>query len=170
VNSVIDASRTMTTLIMRVRAIWIAVVLLGGAGIVASMVPAHAAQQSGARGQPDSESVRARQVDAQISRLKQKLRITEAQMPQWNALAAGMRENARRIRLSRADRAKIHPTNVIDELYADRRETQARLGRLERIIPLAEALYAVLDPGQKALADALFGGIRRHHEAVLATQ
>ncbi len=169
-NSTIDASRTMTTLITRVRAIWIAVVLLGGSVIVTPMVPAHAAQQDRAHGRPDSESVRARQVDAQISSLKQKLRITEVQMPQWNALAAAMRENARRIRLSRADRAKIHPTNVIDELYADRRETQARLERLERIIPLAEALYAVLDPGQKALADALFGGIRRHHGAVLATQ
>jgi hypothetical protein len=159
----------MTTLITRVRAIWIAVVLLGGSVIVTPMVPA-AAQQDRAHGRPDSESVRARQVDAQISSLKQKLRITEAQMPQWNALAAAMRENARRIRLSRADRAKIHPTNVIDELYADRRETQARLERLERIIPLAEALYAVLDPSQKVLADALFGGIRRHHEAVLATE
>ena len=109
-------------------------------------------------------------VDAQIGRLKQKLRITDAQMPQWNALAAAMQENAQRIRLSRADRAKIHPTNVIDELYADRRETQARLERLERIIPRAEALYAVLDPHQRTLADALFGGIRRHHDPVLATQ
>lgn len=169
-NSVIDASRTMTTPITRVRAIWIGVFLLGSSVIVAQTVPVYAADQDRAHEGTDGESVEARQVDAQIGRVKQKLRITETQMPQWNALAAAMRENARRIRLSRADRAKIHQTNVIDELYSDRRETQARLERLDRIIPLAEALYAVLDPRQKALADTLFGGIRRHHEPVLDTQ
>jgi len=143
--------------------------MFAGSAIVTQMVPAYAADQDRARG-PDSEIVQSRQDDAQIGRLKQKLRITDAQLPQWNALAAAMQENARRIRLSRADLAKIHPTDVIDELYADRRETQARLERLERIIPLAEALYAVLDPHQKALADTLFGGIRRRHDPVLDTQ
>jgi periplasmic protein CpxP/Spy len=160
----------MTNLIIRVRAIWIGVILLGSSVIVAQTVPLYAADQDRAHERTDRESVQGRQVDAQIGRLKQDLRITEAQMPQWNALAAAMRENAQRIRLSRADRAKIHQTNVIDELYTDRRETQARLERLERIIPLAEALYAVLDPRQKALADTMFGGIRRHHEPVLDTQ
>ena len=168
-NSTIDASRTMTTLITRIRAICVAVLMFAGSAIVTQMVPAYAADQDRARG-PDSEIVQSRQDDAQIGRLKQKLRITDAQLPQWNALAAAMQENARRIRLSRADLAKIHPTDVIDELYADRRETQARLERLERIIPLAEALYAVLDPHQKALADTLFGGIRRRHDPVLDTQ
>jgi hypothetical protein len=160
----------MTTAMPHFRAIWIAILLSAGSLILTPIVPANAAQQDRAHDGSDSESVRARQVDAQISRLKVKLRITETQTPQWNALAAVMRENARRIRLSQADRAKIHPTNVIDELYADRRETQARLERLERLIPLAEALYAVLDPSQKALADAQFGGIRRHRDPVLDTQ
>lgn len=160
----------MTTLITRVRAIWIGIFLLGSSVIVAQTVPLYAADQDRTQEGTDSENVQAKQVDDQIGRLKQNLRITEAQMQQWNALAAAMRENARRVRLSRADRAKIHQTNVIDELYTDRRETQARLERLERIIPLAEALYAVLDPRQKALADTLFGGIRRQHEPVLDTQ
>jgi hypothetical protein len=107
--------------------------------------------------------------DAQVARLQQKLHIAAAQMPQWNALAAAMRDNAKRIELSRADRAKIHPTNVIDQLYADRRETQARLERLERIIPVAEALFAVLSKDQKATADRLFGGLMRRHRPILDT-
>jgi LTXXQ motif family protein len=149
---------------------WLAIFLSAGSLIATQIVTANAANQDRAHDGPDSGSARAGQVDAEIGHLKEKLHITKAQMPQWNALAAAMQENARRIRLSRADRAKIHPTNVIDELYADRRETQARLERLERIIPLAEALYAVLDPNQKVHADALFGGIRRHHDPVLDTQ
>ena len=161
---------TMTIAIPHFRAIWLAIFLSAGSLIMAQMVAANAANQERARGGHDGVGMRAAQVDAEIGRLKEKLHITETQKPRWNALAAAMQENARRIRLSRADRAKIHPTNVIDELYADRRETQARLERLERIIPLAEALYAVLDPSQKVLADTLFGGIRRRHDPVLDTQ
>jgi hypothetical protein len=111
----------------------------------------------------------AERADAQIARLQQKLHIAAAQMPQWNALAAAMRDNAKRIELSRADRAKIHPTTVIDELYAERRETQAQLERLERIIPVAEALFAVLSKDQKAKADRLFGGLMRRHRPILDT-
>jgi len=67
-------------------------------------------------------------------------------------------------------RIAIHPSKVIDELYADRRETQARLERLERVIPVAEALFAVLTKDQKAEADMLFGGLLRRHEAALDTR
>ncbi len=119
--------------------------------------------------QPVSARAGDQRADAQIARLQQKLHITAAQMPQWNALAAAMRENARRIALSRADRAKIHPTNAIDMLYADRRETQARLERLERVIPVAEALFAVLSKDQRTKADRLFDGLMRRHKPILDT-
>jgi Spy/CpxP family protein refolding chaperone len=94
--------------------------------------------------------------EAQIVQLGTKLHITAAQKPQWNALAAVMKENARLVHASAADRAKIHPTTVVDKLYADRKASQARLERLERVIPVAEALYAVLTPEQKAKANILF--------------
>ena len=137
------------------------IVALSFAGAIASVQPAsaHTADRHAPAGR----------TDAQISGLQKKLHITAAQMPQWNALAAAMRENAKRIELSRADRAKIHPTNAIDMLYADRRETQARLERLERVIPVAEALFAVLSKDQKATADRLFGGLMRHHRPILDT-
>jgi hypothetical protein len=83
---------------------------------------------------------------------------------------AVIRENARRIGLSQADRTKNSADQRNQELYEDRKETQARLERLKRPIALAKALYAVLDPSQKALADAQSGGIRRHHDPVLDTQ
>ncbi len=137
------------------------IVALSLAGAVAWVptVPARAAEHHAA----------VDRTDAQIAWLQKKLHITAAQMPQWNALAAAMRENAKRIELSRADRTKIHPTNAIDILYADRRETQARLERLERVIPVAEALFAVLNKDQKAAADRLFGGLMRRHAPMLDT-
>jgi type II secretory pathway component PulM len=137
------------------------VVALSLAGAVAFVQPlsARAAEQPA----PTASA------DAQIAWLQKQLHIAAAQMPQWNALAAAMRDNARRIALSRADRAKIHPTDVIDELYADRRETQARLERLERIIPVAEALFAALSKDQRATADRLFGGLMRGHKPILDT-
>jgi hypothetical protein len=137
---------------------------LGGAIAFVQPLPARAADQPA-----PAASAYSQRVDAQIARLEKKLHITAAQLPQWNALAAAMRENARRIQLSRADRAKIHPTNVIDLLYASRRETQAQLERLERIIPPAEALLAVLAADQKARADALFGGLMRRDRAIFDT-
>jgi hypothetical protein len=96
------------------------------------------------------------QVERQIARLHAKLQITAAQVTQWTALVAAMRENARLVKMGRDDRAKFHLTTIIDELHAERTATQARLDRLERVIPVAEALYSVLTEKQRAAADKEF--------------
>ena len=96
------------------------------------------------------------QVDRQIARLHAKLQITPAQMTQWNALVAAMRENARLAKMGRDYRAKFHLATIIDELHAERLATQARLERLDRVIPVAEALYAVLTEKQRSAADEEF--------------
>jgi hypothetical protein len=142
---------------------------LAGAVTFAQPILARAADQSAPAANAAMGDAASKHVDAQIARLQEQLHITAAQMQQWNALAAVMRENAKRVILSRADRAKIHPTNVIDELYAARRESQASTERLERVIPAAEALFAVLANEQKAKANLLFGDLRKRHEAVLDT-
>ncbi len=144
--------------------------LLGGAIVFVQPLFARGADRHAPTASADRGSAYSKRIDAEIARLQKKLHITTAQMAQWSALAAAMRENAKRIELSHADRAKIHPTNVIDELYSDRRETQAQLERLERIIPVAEALFAVLTADQKAKADAVFGGLLRHHKPILDTR
>jgi len=108
-------------------------------------------------------------VDDQIGALRTKLHIADTQMPQWDGLAAAMAENARLVRASIADRAKIHPTTVIDTLYAARLEARAHLERLERVIPVAEALYAVLTEAQRAQADLLFSGSPKSNEELLDT-
>jgi hypothetical protein len=165
-----QASIAMTTRVLG-RIIRFAVaLLLGGAIVFVQPSSARAADRHAPTASADRGSAYSKRVDAEIARLQKKLHITTAQMPQWSTLAAAMRENAKGIRLSRADRTKIHPTNVIDELYSDRRETQAQLERLERIIPVAEALFAVLTADQKAKADALFGGLLRHHKPILDTR
>jgi hypothetical protein len=152
-----------------VRVIGLAATLtFAGAALVPSL-SASAAEHGAPAVPADGGSAFWKRIDVQLARLQHRLHITATQMTPWNALTEAMRDNAKRIQLSRADRAKIHPTNVIDELYADRRETQARLERLERIIPKAEALYAVLTADQKKKAEAIFGGLRRDHEAILDT-
>jgi hypothetical protein len=96
------------------------------------------------------------QVERQIARLQAKLQITTGQMTQWNALVAAMRENARLAKMGHDNRAKLHLATIIDELRAERLATQARLERLERVIPVAEALYAVLTEKQRSAADEEF--------------
>jgi len=106
-------------------------------------------------------------IEARITKLRIDLHITDGQMAQWNALAEIMRENARLLRASIADRAQIHRTTIVDKLYADRLEAQAQLKRLDRLIPVAEALYAVLTAEQKAKADAIFGRSRNLNDGTL---
>jgi hypothetical protein len=118
---------------------------------------------------PADTAVPGGSVANQIAALRTKLHITDKQMPQWNDLAAAMEENARLVQASIADRAKIHPTTIIDKLYAARLETRAHLERLERVIAVAEALYAVLTDNQRAQADLLFSGPQKSTEALLDT-
>lgn len=148
----------------------VAAALVGMIALVPTTAPRAAEHHRAHAMHHHAVRMRAHRVDAQIARLRHRLHITKAQMPQWRALARVMRENARLIRLSRADRAKIHPTDAIDGLYAARRQAQAEIKRLERVIPVAEALYAVLTKKQKAEANILFTRPANRNAALLNTR
>jgi LTXXQ motif family protein len=103
-------------------------------------------------------------VEGRIAFLKAELRITEAQMPQWNAFSDTLRENARRMR-------EMSSTMMQDGMGQDSTSVSApdRLDRMEKMMTsMLEAikatraalapLYAVLTDEQKKVADQLIHG------------
>jgi len=93
-------------------------------------------------------------VDANISILHQRLQITPAQEPQFNAVANAMRENAR----AEASAPQQPPAGAtaVDDLRAYIRYSEVELTGLKKMLPALEALYATLSPTQKRAADAAF--------------
>ena len=102
-------------------------------------------------------------VEGRIAFLKAELKITEAQMPQWNAFADVLRENARRM--------SVLPTTMSGIFGQDNASVSApdRLNRMEQMISIMlEAvkgtkaalapLYAVFTEEQKKVADQLIRG------------
>ncbi|MGZ9159208.1 MAG: Spy/CpxP family protein refolding chaperone [Nitrospira sp.] len=99
-------------------------------------------------------------VEGRIAFLKAELRITEAQMPQWNAFSDTLRENARRMR-------EMSSTMMQDGM--GQVSAPDRLDRMEKMMTsMFEAikatraalapLYAVLTDEQKKVADQLIHG------------
>lgn len=102
-------------------------------------------------------------VEGRIAFLKAELKITEAQMPQWNAFADVLRENARRMSGVRTTMSGIFGQDSASVSAPD------RLNRMEEMISIMlEAvkgtkaafvpLYAVFTEEQKKLADQLIRG------------
>jgi hypothetical protein len=96
----------------------------------------------------------AQNVEASISGLHQRLQITPAQEPQFNAVANVMRENAR----AEASAPHQPPANAtaVDDLRAFIRYSEIELAGLKKMLPALEALYATLSPAQRKAADAAF--------------
>jgi periplasmic protein CpxP/Spy len=95
-------------------------------------------------------------VEASISILHQRLQITPAQEPRFNAVANAMRENAR----AEASAPQQPPAGAtaVDDLRAYIRYSEVELTGLKKMLPALEALYATLSPTQKRAADAAFRG------------
>ena len=105
----------------------------------------------------------ANHVEGRIAFLKAELKITEAQMPQWNAFADVLRENARRMSGVRTTMSGIFGQDSASVSAPD------RLNRMEEMISIMlEAvkgtkaafvpLYAVFTEEQKKVADQLIRG------------
>jgi periplasmic protein CpxP/Spy len=91
-------------------------------------------------------------VEANIAELRQRLAITPAQEPQFNALANVMRENARMMG------SAPPPTNMnaVEGLRLAIRYGQQEIDGMRRMLPALQALYATLSPAQRQAADAVF--------------
>lgn len=96
-------------------------------------------------------------VEAHIVRLRAKLGITAAEMPQWDALAAVMRDNAQSMqRLYQKRTARIQHMNAVQVLESYRLFARLHVAALDRLVPAFRRLYAVLSPVQRRTADDLF--------------
>jgi hypothetical protein len=83
-----------------------------------------------------------------------RLGITPAQQPQWDALVATMRENAQSMRANPAVQA-LRSGNIdgVQQVRAAAEVARQRADGLQRLASATEALYAVLSPEQRQIAD-----------------
>lgn len=100
-------------------------------------------------------------VDARIKSLHDRLKITSAQEPQWNAVAQVMRENAQSMDQVIQQRHQTQDMTAVDDLKAYQAIAQAHLQNVQKLLPAFQALYDTLSPEQKKAADDAFSRARR---------
>lgn len=122
------------------------------AALVLSAVPALA--QPAHPAPPPSPTVR---VDTRIAHLRAKLGITKAELPEWNALAAVMRENAATMQHAwRVRSADVDHMTALQILESYRHFARVHVAALDRLVPAFRHLYAVLTPAQRSRVDDMF--------------
>jgi hypothetical protein len=138
--------------------------LLAAAGLSAAAMIAAAPSEAalpgaGATAAPDGRplvlaqapTTPAPNVEANIAQLHQRLQITPAQEPQFNALANIMRQNAR---ITPA--APPANPSAVEGLRLAIQYGEQELSGLRRLLPALQALYASLSPAQRQAADQVF--------------
>jgi hypothetical protein len=102
-------------------------------------------------------------VEAHITQLHDKLQITPAQQPQWDALAQAMRDNAAQMQTLLQARAKnVKTASAVDDLHSYEALADAHADGLKKFVPAFETLYASMSDDQKKTADAVFRAHQHH--------
>lgn len=94
-------------------------------------------------------------VEGRIAFLKTELKISDAQLPQWNAFADALRSGANQMGTTMQAMRSGMPGNFPARLDAMVTMMSARLDGLKATAVAAKSLYAVLDDAQKKTADEL---------------
>ncbi len=105
-------------------------------------------------------------VETRIADLKTKLKITEAQSAQWEAVATVMRDNAKEAQARYDEReANGGATTAIDDLKNYAAAAQGHADGLKKMEAAFETLYTAMSDDQKKNADAVFAEHegRSHH-------
>ena len=111
-------------------------------------------------------------IDGWIAFVEAELEITDAQRPQWDALATAVRANVGTVQEALAQRHgspeadENQRPSAVERLDAFEGLAEAGLAALRNVSPPFKALYAVLGEEQKARADRLLdrrGHRRRMH-------
>ena len=96
-------------------------------------------------------------VEARITDMHAKLKITQTQEDQWAKVVQAMRDNQKAVEPLIEDRAKNAKTmTAIDDLKSYAAITDAHGDGLKKFTPAFEALYASMSDAQKKAADTLF--------------
>ena len=97
----------------------------------------------------------ARHVEGRLAFLKTELKITDAQLPLWNAVTDAMRANAKTMG---AMMGSSKPATLPDKLAMREKMMTAHLEALRKFKAAADPLYAALSDEQKKTADELLIG------------
>jgi hypothetical protein len=95
-------------------------------------------------------------VEGRIAFLKTELKITDAQLPQWNAFADALRASSGRMHSAMQTMRGGMKDDFSARLDGMVTMMSARLDGLKVTAAAAKSLYAVLDDAQKKTADELF--------------
>lgn len=99
-------------------------------------------------------------IDGRLAFVKAELKVTDRQMPEWNAFATTMRANAKAINEQlkplRAGRWAAKP--LPERLEEQAKVMAARVDAFNRTSEAVKPLYAVLDDAQKKIADVILLG------------
>jgi hypothetical protein len=98
-------------------------------------------------------------VEGRLAFLKTELKITDAQLPLWNAVADAIRANAKDMgAMGEGMMGSMQTATVPDKLAAREKMLTARLEALRKLKAAVDPLYAALSDQQKKTADELFMG------------
>jgi len=96
-------------------------------------------------------------VEGRIRDLHKKLHITEAQKPQWDALAMVMRDNAQAmVDLQKQRAADSQSMSAVEVIKSYESVIEAHESGMKKFVPPFEALYNTMSETQKKSADSLF--------------
>ena len=102
-------------------------------------------------------------IQRRLQGLHDRLGITPAQQPQWDAVVGTLRENAQAMRGSPALQAvRSGRLNAVQELHALSDLARQRADAMQRLIPAVDGLYAVLSPEQRQIADQAMQRLIHH--------
>jgi hypothetical protein len=152
-----------------VRAVGAAATLLGAVVLASPVFAASSEAQSPAQqamAAPSDSSAMA-PVEARIRSLHKQLHITDAQKPQWDALALVMRDNAQAmVDLQKQRAADSQSMSAVEVIKSYESVIEAHEDGMKKFVPPFEALYNTMSDAQKKSADSLF----RNREKVSAAK
>ena len=98
-------------------------------------------------------------IETRIRDLHRRLKITDAQKSQWDALAQVMRDNAQKmtdIEKQREADTKSKSTTAVDVVKSYSDVIEAHEEGMKKFIPAFEDLYNSMSDSQKKIADSMF--------------
>jgi protein CpxP len=104
-----------------------------------------------------SAQARVDRVEARITDMHAKLKITQAQEDQWGKVAQVLRDNEKTIEpLIKARNENSKTMNAVDDLKSYGEITDAHADGIKKFTPVFATLYDSMSDAQKKTADTLF--------------
>ena len=104
-------------------------------------------------------SMMAKHIEGRLAFLKTELKITDAQLPLWNAFAQAMRDDASTMQAMPHPMMEMNKAATLpDKLTAQETRLAARLETLRKLKAAVDPLYAALTADQKKTADEIMLG------------